>query len=413
MARKTTGKRRTMADGTVEVAGKNANGAGSVYRVGDGYKASFTDPTTGKRRTVSGRTKGEAEARRTERLAELAAATPVGRLGASPTVVDLCGWWLDNVAAVTVRPSTLHTYKKDVQRITDTIGTLQVAELDVEAVRTFLATLRRQGLAASTTRNARTRLRQIAEQAVELGYIPNNPVPRVPAPTATAEERKARRVLTADETRLLVGSLTGQHPLDAAVALLFTSGLRVSEVLGLAWSDIDFDTGTATIRRGSTYTGGGVGARLDSPKTEGTAGVHHLAPSVLALLRARRVQQAEERLAAGPVWERTTYEGQELDLIFTTASGRPVVRQDVGNTIRRVCERVGIDPTGVGTHTGRRSVVTTLFTAGVPIDDVARHVGHASPSTTARYVQDLGTRPADTARRAAELLDPTATQGHV
>ena len=408
MPKKSTGKRITVGDRVV-VAGKNANGSGSVYRVGDRYKATFTDPTTGKRRTASGRTKEEAERRRSEKLAELAAASPSGRLGADPNVAALADWWLDNVAAVSVRPSTLHTYKKDVQRITDNLGTTLVSDLDTEAVRTFLAAMRRDGLAASTARNARTRLRQIAEHAVELGYLASNPVPRVSAPKETAEDRKKRRTLTPDETRKLVGALTGAGQLDAAIALLFTSGLRVSEVLGLAWSDLDLEAGTAKVRRGATYTGGGVGVRLDQPKTTGTSGVYHLAPTVLDLLKKRRKAQAADRLAAGPAWTTTTYEGEELDMVFTTKVGALVVRQDVANAIRRSCKRVGIEPTGIATHTGRRSVVTSLFVAGLPLDDVARHVGHADPATTSRYVQDLGNRPAETAKRAAELLDPAAT----
>lgn len=407
MAKKATGKRVQGADGAVSVRGKNANGAGSIYLDASKglYRASYTDPVTGRRRTVTARTKADAEARRAAKLAELAEVTPAGRLGTDPTVDALAAWWLANVAAVTVRTSTLHTYRKDVGRIVEHLGATLVADLDTEAVRTFLAALRRQGLAASTTRNARTRLRQVAEHGVELGYLASNPVPRVPAPKEAAEERTRKRTLSPDETRRLVAALDS-GPLDAAVALLFTSGLRVSEVLGLAWSDLDLDAGTATVRRGCTYTGGGVGARLDRPKTEGTAGVHHLTPSSVALLKTRNARHAAERLAAGPAWQTVIYEGQQLELVFTTRVGALVVRQDVTNAIRRACTRANIDPDRVGTHTGRRSVVTSLFVAGLPLDDVARHVGHADPSTTAGYVQELGSRPADTAKRAAELLDP-------
>lgn len=411
MAKKATGK-RIKVDGKTIVAGKNANGAGSVYRVGDRYKATYVDPATGKRRTVSARTKEAAERRRAEKLAELAAATPGGRLGNDPTIAELTSWWLENVAAITVRPSTLHTYRKDASRIDGHLGASLVADLDTEAVRAFLAAMRREGLAASTARNARTRLRQIAEHAVELGYLASNPVPRVPAPKETAEERKRRRTLTPEETRTLVGALTGTGSLDAAVAMLFTTGLRVSEVLGLAWSDLDLAAGTATVRRGATYTGGGVGVRLDRPKTTGTSGVYHLAPTVVDLLRKRRKAQAAERLAAGPAWTTITYEGEIIEPVFTTKAGALVVRQDVANAIRRACKRAGIAPDGIATHTGRRSVVTSLFVAGLPLDDVARHVGHADPSTTSRYVQDLGNRPADTARRAAALLDPAASDDY-
>ena len=56
-------------------------------------------------------------------------------------------------------------------------------------------------------------------------------------------------------------------------------GNRASEVLGLAWDDIDFDAGTATIRRGSTYPRS-TGQRLDDPKSRNTAGVHVLPKEV-------------------------------------------------------------------------------------------------------------------------------------
>ena len=93
---------------------------------------------------------------------------------------------------------------------------------------------------------------------------------------------------------------------------------------------------------------------------------------------------------------------------FPTEAGPPQVRQRVTVAVRNACERAGIDPAGIATHTGRRSAITAMYVAGLPLDDVARHVGHASPETTARYVTDLGTRPADTARRAAALLAPAA-----
>ena len=60
----------------------------------------------------------------------------------------------------------------------------------------------------------------------------------------------------------------------------------------------------------------------------------------------------------------------------------------------------------LGTHSGRRTVVTTLFVDGdEALEDIARFVGHAKPSTTAGYVKRLGRRPQSVAERAARLLD--------
>lgn len=55
-------------------------------------------------------------------------------------------------------------------------------------------------------------------------------------------------------------------------------------------------------------------------------------------------------------------------------------------------------------------MITALYADGrLDLADVARHVGHSDTATTAEYVRSLGQRPADTARRAAELLDPTVS----
>lgn len=57
-----------------------------------------------------------------------------------------------------------------------------------------------------------------------------------------------------------------------------------------------------------------------------------------------------------------------------------------------------------GPTPARRSTVTNLYAAGASIDDVAAHVGHSSTETTRGYVQHLGDRPAEVARRAWALL---------
>jgi hypothetical protein len=59
----------------------------------------------------------------------------------------------------------------------------------------------------------------------------------------------------------------------------------------------------------------------------------------------------------------------------------------------------------LGTHAGRRTVVTTLFVDGdEALEDIAHFVGHARPATTAGYVKRLGRRPEAVAKRAAAVL---------
>lgn len=94
--------------------------------------------------------------------------------------------------------------------------------------------------------------------------------------------------------------------------------------------------------------------------------------------------------------------------MFTTEDGGIVARQHVDKLIRARAVALGIDTTGLGTHVGRRTVVTAMSEDGVPLDDIARHVGHRSSTTTAGYVRSHKERDKATAKRAASILDVPA-----
>lgn len=437
MAKKPRPKRVETADGKTIVVQKNPNGTGSAYPVtrkrknkATGktitttvWKATYIDPTTGKRRTVSAPTKTAAVAARDEKVATLARLTAPGRLGETPTVAELAAWWLENEAPFGTKkdpgPETLQSYANDVDRITIGLGRAEVADLDKVIVQTFLADLakprrgpdgtERPGYAAGTIRNTRARLSQIAKCAVTHGYLTTNPVTNVAAPDVA--DPMELPMFDVDDVRRLLDVLDGTRPYDAAIGLLFLLGIRVSEALGLAWSDLDLDSDapTAKLTRGCTYAGKGLGKTLHPLKTKDTAGVHHLPPTAVALLKARRTEQKRDRLAAGEAWTTHTYRGKPLAMVFTTLTGDLVARQYVAKALATACERAGIDPI-TATHSGRRSVVTALYGTGMPIEDVSRFVGHADPAMTRRYVASLGERPAKVAQVAATLFDPAANR---
>jgi len=222
----------------------------------------------------------------------------------------------------------------------------------------------------------------------------SNPFDLVKAPRA--KRVKAGRALSPDEAKALI--LGAQEiRLGAAITLLFCQGWRVSEVLGLAWEDLDLDEGAAQIQRGAAYTQS-VGTVLGSTKTSGAEGIHYLAPVSLAHLRRRREAQEAERERVGSEWPTHSFEGRPLSMVSTTLDGRLVNRQTITMGITRAATIAGLDPEGLASHTGRRTVVTALYAdGGLDLPDVARHVGHTDPSTTAEYVRSLGRRPSDTA----------------
>lgn len=164
---------------------------------------------------------------------------------------------------------------------------------------------------AGPVANARAILRQVLARGVELGVLGTNPVARVKPPRPQRTDAPA---LTPAEARRLIAAAAPDR-LGAAVALLFVQGWRVSEVLGLAWTDLDLEAGTATIRRAAVYVDG-VGATLGPPKTEGAQGRHHLAPGVVQALAERRRRQEIEQANAGGAWRTVMYADAPVALVF-------------------------------------------------------------------------------------------------
>jgi integrase len=393
MASRRRGKRVTTPEG-LRVFGKNANRDGSVYRQADGrWCATWWVPGEKRRRKATGKTQQEAIERRARRREEAG----LDR-GALRTVGSLADWWLHNVHKPAVRASTWAKSEDRVRRIKATLGELPVTELDYRVVTEWQAAIGRT-LAPRTVRHHRQTLAQITDEAVKMGALVGNPV-RAVKPVRLGDTTGV--ALEPEQARALIDAAS-EHRLAAAVALLFLQGWRVSEVLGLAWEDLDLDAGIARVRRASVYVDGR-GQQLGPPKTDGARGEHWLMPTVVTLLEERRETQEQER-AAAPHWETATYEGEEIDLVFTTPSGALVLRQTVAKLVKQAAKTAGISA-DVGTHAGRRTVVTTLFVEGnEALEDIARFVGHAKPATTAGYVRRLGRRPHAVAQRAAAVLD--------
>lgn len=411
MSRRPTAKRTTDSGGATTVRGKRANGAGSVYfdQSNECYFATWRD-ADGARRKVRGKTQAEAERRRSEAIERDAAGArrKGSRFTAATTVHELGEWWLDNVAPYRMRPSSVGTVAKRLTR--DRLGRLAdvaVTELSSEQVQEWQSGLLRgaHALSASTVADTRVTLNQVLECAVDHHLIAVNPAKRVKPPRVP--KPNGRHLDPADAQRLVAACSDARY--GVAVAMLFMQGWRVSEVLGLAWGDLDLDgpEPTARVRRAVVQVPG-AGRVLGPPKSEGAEGVHFLLPGVVDRLRSHRAAQAAERLAAWPAWQTHRYDGERVDLVFTTADGGIVARQHVDKLVRSRAAAMGIDTTGLGTHVGRRTVVTAMSEHGVALDDIARHVGHRSATTTAGYVRSHAERDRATAKRAASILDVPA-----
>lgn len=228
--------------------------------------------------------------------------------------------------------------------------------------------------------------------AIEHGYREHNPTREITFPR---QPKPQRRALTPEETQALL-SVSADHPLGASASLLFLNGLRISEVLGLAWEDIDLEGRTFTVAR--AYVGvSGEKPRLSEPKTDGAKGLHRLPD-----FTARQLSSLDRG-----DWPPVEYRGEELHPVFRNGVGSIENRQRISKLLKGWASKAGIEnPHEIGTHTGRRTFVTALDSSGVSVADIADQVGHSDRATTEGYVQRNVQRDDEVADLAAHLLSP-------
>ncbi len=195
-------------------------------------------------------------------------------------------------------------------------------------------------------------------------------------------------VWSPEQLRVFIDSVRGDR-LFGAWLLGATTGMRRGELLGLRWSDVDLERGEASAKQIRTV------ARYQTitvrPKTDKGARTVALDPATVAALRAHRVAQLEERLAAGSTYDAT-------DLVFTLPDGSAIHPERFSRWFGQHCRRSGLPR--VQLHNVRHSYVTALIAAGVPLKVVSERVGHASAVVTMTIYQHV--LPGDD-RAAAEV----------
>ena len=350
---------------------------------GDGHRV---------RKAVYGRTKREAEDRLIDALRDRNRGALAVTRGRGPTLGEHAEAWLAG-ATVRCRPRTVEKYRQLLAaHVLPSLGSVPLPRLEVGHVNRLLATKSTAGLAPATVAGVRTVLRAALEAAVRQGTVMRNvaamsDAPRLPDPQRPAlTQTEAGRLLAAAET----------DPEGALWTVAVTTGLRLSELLGLRWDDVDAQQQVLRVERSLQRVNGTW--LLSEPKTRRARRAVPLAPLAVAALDRQRARQAGCRLLAGSRWQ-----DEWGALVFTGPRGEPRFGPAIARHLRRQCAALGLP--NVGMHGLRRTAASLLADSGVPIQTVGDYLGDGVVTTLKHYVRSVpGSR-----RRAADTLDALLT----
>ena len=287
-------------------------------------------------------------------------------------------WWKRELTG-RIKASSWQTYRNILSRhLAPALGKCRLGEITAETIGALIRKLEVQGLAGSTIRGIVRMLNSILRGAEEEGLIAQNPCRRVRIPSKEAEKQ---RVLTRKEQRALQEKAREAGEIPTLLSLY--TGMRLGEICGLKWEDVNWEQGTIQVRRTVQRLGSRCrdapgecaasfrGSRrtalhVDTPKSASAVRVMPVPRFLLEMLREMQVVQAERG---------------EGEYIF--GGKRPAEPRTVQRRFQGLARKAGI--TGVHFHSLRHSFATRLLELGTDMKTVSELMGHSSVRTTLEF----------------------------
>ena len=309
---------------------------------------------------------------RTRRLAEEEALRlrEIGTLGDELTFQDHCDRWARG-AKQSLRPNTLRVYDWALRvHIIPEFGAVPLSRISRATVKDFVIRKLESGLARKTVGNIHNVLHVCLEDAVDIAILRDNPADRRGRSKAlrlqpTRAERAAKvKAFTSEQLGRFLSAAERKLP-DRWVLfrVMALTGMRLSEVLGLKWQDVDLDAGVVTIRRGWVRN------RVQMTKS-GHARQVDLSSRLVEDLAAWRSAHTPGAFGdATPDW------------LFPSKASTPVDHNYIQRDFKRVLQAARL-PRHFTPHCLRHTYATLLIKAGESIEYVQKQLGHSTIQLT-------------------------------
>lgn len=259
------------------------------------------------------------------------------------------------------------------------------------------------GIGVTTIKDALGSLRECFESAKNNGLIAINPCFDIILPEKT--DSKQRRFLTvAEQKKFLETAETEYAWYYPMLKVMLLTGMRISEVGGLCWSDVDYENDIIHIRRAlySQYEYGERHLRFTTTKTINSVRDIPMMADCKKMLKLQKKNQDRIKKELGKRY-RSEYEEGLSDLVFTSSMGSAATRYNVAPIINKIVQSINLredyesvqenrEPVymkPVSPHALRRSFCTRCFEAGMNIKVVQKIMGHNNYATTANIYTEV------------------------
>jgi tyrosine recombinase XerC len=251
-------------------------------------------------------------------------------------------------------PHTILNYKLDLSDFARFISESSIEKVDYLLLRKYLAVLKEKNLSSRSVGRKLSALRSFFKFLTREGLIKTNPILMLSSPKL---DKHLPQFLTEEETVKLIESAFSKNELDerglrdrAILETFYSTGIRISELVGLSLDDVDFIGGTA--------------------KVYGKGKKERIVPIGDAAIRTVR-KYLEKRK-------------KQVDAVFLNKNGKRISARGVRGIVDKYIRIAGLKQ-GISPHTLRHSFATHLLNRGADLRTVQELLGHANLSTTQIY----------------------------
>ena len=242
-------------------------------------------------------------------------------------------------------------------------------------------------------------LRAMLHKAVYWQLIVTNPAERVQPPKA---RKPKRRSYDDEQTKILLENLellpNEDTKYKVAIILTVFTGVRLGELMGLEWQDVDFKNGIISINRSSQYLAD-MGVFTKVPKTESSIREIAIPEFIISLLEEYNLWYEEQKSICGELWTNS-------DRLFVQADGKPMHPSTISKWFVKYVGQIGLPV--INFHGLRHTNASLLVAQNIDIAVISARLGHAQISTTLDfYVHPLLSHNRKAGYALENLLLPT------
>lgn len=372
------------------MAKKRGQGEGSIYKRKDGlWTAAVT--VHGKRLSKYFHSRGECREWVQETLSQIEQGMSFA--SAQLSFSEYLDQWLGSIKS-TVRPKTLQQYTQIVRdHIIPKLGRTKLKDIHPLQIQALYKEKMSEGTSARTVILVHAVIHRAMGMALKWGLIGRNPVDAVTRPKI---QHKEMQTLTDDQVRAFLSCAKGTR-FEALFWLAISTGMRQGEILGLKWSDLDWNTKKLHIQR-QVQRITGEGFVFTEPKSSAGRRVIVLSTLTIEKLLNHLDLQQNAKIKAGSNWV-------EKDLIFPSSIGSPQDQKNLDRIFKETLVKAGIPK--IRFHDLRHTAATLMLQEGIHPKVVQERLGHSDISMTLNvYSHVLPSMQEDAAEKLDNIMMP-------